>query len=219
MNLDLPNTDFLMKVRSANCLTDSEFQTLSASVKELQVRRELDAVDSKWENDMRKYVSLSRSKGGKSGLVIVSRGEGFGGILIGLVIATYGGYMIWQILQESGKADASLSLYLSSFSPSFWRWEPGLSFEASDSFMSWLITSENAGNISPDENSLRLNCPKNHAFQRATVPTACPGTANFSARRHCDQSREPGVIFICTSLPSRWTLIVVSLPILRSPMT
>lgn len=107
MNLDLPNTDFLMKVRSANCLTDSEFQTLSASVKELQVRRELDAIDSKWENDMRKYVSLSRSKGGKSGLVIVSRGEGFGGILIGLVIATYGGYMIWQILQESGKADAS----------------------------------------------------------------------------------------------------------------
>lgn len=107
MNLDLPNTDFLMKVRSANCLTDSEFQTLSASVKELQVRRELDAVDSQWEYDMRKYVSLSRSKGGKSGLVIVSRGGGFGGILIGLVIATYGGYMIWQILQESGKADDS----------------------------------------------------------------------------------------------------------------
>ena len=30
---------------------------------------------------------------------------------------------------------------------------------------------------------------------------------------------EPGVIFISTSLPSRWTQMVVSLPILRSPMT
>jgi hypothetical protein len=107
MKLELPNADILTKVRDANCLTESAFQTLSASVKELQVRRELDAVDSQWENDMRKYVSLSRGKGGKSGLVIVSRGEGFGGILVGLGIAFYGGYMIWQFIKESGKADDS----------------------------------------------------------------------------------------------------------------
>lgn len=108
MNLDLQNTDILMKVRGANCLTDSELQTLCTAVKELQMRRELDAVDSQWENDMRKYVSQHRSKGGKSGLIIVSRGEGFGGILIGLGLASYGGYMIWQILQEFGRADDSL---------------------------------------------------------------------------------------------------------------
>lgn len=107
MNLDLQNTDILKKVRDANCLTDSELQTLCTAVKELQMRRELDAVDSQWENDMRKYVSQHRSKGGKSGLVIVSRGEGFGVSLVGLGIASYGGYMIWQFLKESGKADDS----------------------------------------------------------------------------------------------------------------
>ncbi len=107
MNLDLPNTDILMKVRVAKCLTESELQSLYNAITEIRVRRELDAVDSQWENDMRKYVSIRRNKGGKSGLVIVSRGEGFGGCLVGLGIASYGGYMIWQLLKESGKADES----------------------------------------------------------------------------------------------------------------
>ncbi|MBE2283697.1 MAG: hypothetical protein IAE77_09605 [Prosthecobacter sp.] len=108
MTSDLPNADILTKVRGANCLTESELQSLSSAILEVQLRRELDSVDSQWENDMRKYVSFRRSKGGKSGLVLVSRGEGFAGVLVGLGIASYGGYMIWQILQDSKKADDSL---------------------------------------------------------------------------------------------------------------
>jgi hypothetical protein len=123
MESDLPNAEILTKVRDAHCLTEPELQSLSTAITEAQLRRELDAVDSQWENDMRKYVSLRRSKGGKAGLVIVSRGEGFAGILAGLGIASY------------------------------------------------------------------------------------------------DQSRDPGVIFRSTLLPSRCTVIVVSLPIFKSPMT
>jgi hypothetical protein len=107
MESDLPNAEILMKVRNAHCLTEPELQSLSTAITEAQLRRELDTVDSQWENDMRKYVSLRRSKGGKAGLVIVSRGEGFAGILAGLGIASYGGYMTWQFLQNSKKADDS----------------------------------------------------------------------------------------------------------------
>ena len=107
MTLDLPNADILTKVRDANCLTESEFQRLSTAITEFQVRRELDGVDSQWENDMQKYVSFRRSKGGKSGLVIVSRGEGLAGIIAGMGISSYGGYMIWQFLQDFKKAEES----------------------------------------------------------------------------------------------------------------
>ncbi|MCF7785082.1 MAG: hypothetical protein K9N47_03115 [Prosthecobacter sp.] len=107
MTLDLPTADILTKVRGAHCLTESELQSLSTAITEVQLRRELDAVDSQWEKDMQKYVSFRRRKGGQSGLVIVSRGEGFARILIGLGIASYGGYMIWQFLQESEKVDHS----------------------------------------------------------------------------------------------------------------
>lgn len=110
MTLDLPNADILTKVRGANCLTESELQSLGTAITEVQLRRALDTVDSKWENDMQKYVSFRRSKGGKSGLVVVSREGGFAGVIIGLGMATFGGYMIWQFLQDFKKEADSFVL-------------------------------------------------------------------------------------------------------------
>lgn len=113
MTPDLPTADILTKVRGANCLTESELQSLSTAITEAQLRRELDALDSQWENDMRKYVSLRRSKGGMEALELVSRGESVAGIIIGLGMASFGGYMIWQSLQDFKKAaDSSVLLPL-----------------------------------------------------------------------------------------------------------
>ncbi len=110
MKLDLPNAEILTKVRDANCLTEQELESLSAAITEIQVRRELDAVDSRWENDMKKFVSLRRLKGGKERLVLISRDEVFGSMLVGFGIASYGSYMIWQFFQDPKKADYSFDL-------------------------------------------------------------------------------------------------------------
>lgn len=110
MNLELPNADILMKISDAKCLTEPELQTLANAIAEVRLRRDVDEVDSRWESDMKKYVNLRRSKSGKEGLFLVSREEGFTGIIVGLGLASFGGYMSWQFFQDSNKAEDSFAL-------------------------------------------------------------------------------------------------------------
>lgn len=106
MESNLPNAEILTKIRDANCLTESEVQTLTAAFVETQVRRDLDALDFGWENMVEKHVTLRRSKGGREGLIMSSWGEVMGGLLIGTGLLAYGSYMLWQFSQEQRPADS-----------------------------------------------------------------------------------------------------------------
>lgn len=109
MESDLPNTEVLMKVRDANCLAESEFQMLTAALAETQVRRALDVLDFEWENNVKKYVSLYRSKGGREGLIMSSWDDVVGGTIIGLALFAWGTYMLWQFSQEKSPGDGLLA--------------------------------------------------------------------------------------------------------------
>lgn len=104
MKCDLSVSDLLTKIRDANCLTESESEALSAALTEMQTRRDVDAIDLQWENDMRKYVSLRKHKGGGESLMLTSRSEVFGGMFAGVVLSCWGSYMAWQFLKDLTKA-------------------------------------------------------------------------------------------------------------------
>jgi hypothetical protein len=125
MQNEAPEVEVLIKVRDANCLTDSELQCLSALYGEMQTRRELDALDSRWETEMNEFVRQRRGKRGKQSLELISRDQVYAGVLAGLAIAAYGGYMTLQFLQTSKPGDYPfvwLPLFFMGFLFAFGSW-------------------------------------------------------------------------------------------------
>ena len=122
MNEENPNAEILVKIRDANCLTETEVQMLSATLAETKVRRELDALDFEWENKVKKYVSLYRSKGGSEGLIMSSWDDVIGGTIIGVALLVWGTYMLWQFSQEKRLGDGLLPALFFAFITALGSW-------------------------------------------------------------------------------------------------
>lgn len=100
--------EIIAKVRVSGCLREDELQVLTSLQTTLETRSKIDDLDRDWEVAARKYVQR-RAKSGA--LFLPSVGEALVLCVIGLLIASFGLYMLCQMLIAGDRMEPTILFF------------------------------------------------------------------------------------------------------------